>query len=106
MAGLRVFNNIIQRFLNDPEDRDLYGVVQVMLLANDIYADTNGGMFLYFACIPAQGCRETEIIQMRGPQVGNQPFKLMEGIGGQRFQFVERTNRLLIASVQLTRETA
>ncbi len=106
MTGLRMFNNVIQRFLNNPEDCDLHGVIQVVFLANDINSNTKSGVFLYFACIPAQGRRETKIVQMRRPQVGNQPLQLMEGIGSQRFQFMERTDGLLIASIQLTGETA
>src|SRR3990172_7807114 len=53
MTCLCVFDNVIQRFLNDPENRNFHRVVQVRFLAGNIHPDAYGGMLLNPACIPA-----------------------------------------------------
>jgi hypothetical protein len=65
MACLSMFDDIVQGFLNDAEDRDLHGTMELFFLAMYIHVDANGRMFLNSAGIPAQGGRQAQIVEMR-----------------------------------------
>src|SRR5919108_4951800 len=57
MGCLCMLDDIVQTFLNNAEDGDLHGIIQVTFFAMDIHSDMQRRMFLNFGGIPAQRSR-------------------------------------------------